>query len=91
MRRFLISLIVLIAFVLAGTIFIKNASAQPTGVVFTATCEQSGPIFSQGDFFLPDERQGYNDFKKGCREGDGTLSVCQCECHTLFSFSDSRP
>jgi len=90
MRRFLISLIVLIAFVLAGTIFIKNASAQPTGVEITATCEVDG-LFSGDDFFLPGEREGYNDFKKGCREDAGTLSVCQCECHTLFSFSDSRP
>ncbi len=86
MRRFLISLIVLIAFVLAGTIFIKNASAQPTGVVFTAECDSDVANETPEPFLLPDDRQEYNDFKKSCREKDGTLSVCQC--HTLFSFFD---
>ena len=86
MRRFLISLIVLIAFVLAGTIFIKNASAQPTGVVFTATCDSLGSAVGEEVFVLPDMRQDYNEFKKVCREDEGTLTVCQC--HTLFSFFD---
>ncbi len=87
MRRFLISLIVLIAFVLAGTILSQRSYVQAQGPpdvfpgppnsrvdlsVFCIIEPDPGAVFA-GTFCLPVEVRGYIDFIRECHDRGGAI------------------
>ncbi len=85
MRRFLISLIVLIAFVLAGTILSQRSYAKgpPEGfpalnsrVELSVFCmvPSPGAVFG-GAFCLPRQVRGYIEFIRDCHDDGGQFDI----------------